>query len=152
MSKKDMVCFFSHRSCQDCAIYRGRHYYLGLCRGYNGYNKDSNENINSGISNKVDFQPLRNWMEPWAARGDQLEIPLEIKLKVIDMESGESRICELSEAKTWDWSDPKLVRVIGDIQVTGWDKLVEIVRFKAKKGYHEVEIYEAPRFMLLAGG
>jgi len=42
--------------------------------------------------------------------------------------------------------------MIGGFQITSWDKLVEIACFKAGKGYQEVEVYEAPRFILLGGG
>ena len=30
--------------------------------------------------------------------------------------------------------------------------LIEILCYKAETGFEEVELYEAPRFMLLAGG
>jgi hypothetical protein len=76
----------------------------------------------------------------------------KIRLKVIDMESRATRICELSELKRWDWSNPKIWRLIEGRQVTNLDSLIEILRYKAEKGFEEVELYEAPRFMLLAGG
>jgi len=91
-------------------------------------------------------------VQPWANAGLQPEAKSKIKLKVIDVESGATRVCDLDEAKTWEWDNPQMMRVIGDLQVTSWDKLVEIASFKAKKGHQEVEIYEAPRFMLLGGG
>ena len=68
------------------------------------------------------------------------------------MESGATRICEFNEAKTGDWSNPEILRVIDGRQVTNLDSLLEILRYKAEKGYQEVELYEAPRFILLAGG
>ena len=52
----------------------------------------------------------------------------------------------------WDWSNPEILRWIDGRQVTNLDSLVEILCYKAEKGYQEVQIYEAPRFMLLAGG
>ena len=73
-------------------------------------------------------------------------------LKVIEIESGETRVCHFEESKTWDWSGTKVVRVIGAIQITSWDKLAEISRFKAEKVRQEVVVYEFPPFMLLAGG
>ena len=33
-----------------------------------------------------------------------------------------------------------------------WISLIEILRHKAETGHEEVELYEAPRFMFLAGG
>jgi len=68
------------------------------------------------------------------------------------MDTGETRFCQLEETKAWDWSDPEMMRIIGNVQIASWDKLVEILHYKAKKGYQEIELYEAPRFMLLSGG
>ena len=68
------------------------------------------------------------------------------------MESGATRVCELDEAKTWDLSNPEMMRVIDGLQITSWDKLLEILSFKTETGYQEVKIYGAPRFMLLGGG
>ena len=152
MAKINMLCPFSHRVCDECPLYRGRHYYLCFCEKYRGYIGKSEEHTKSGVAQQsVDFQALWKLVEPWAD-GRNPETELKIRLKLIDMESGEARTCELEEAKAWDWSDPETMRIIGDLQVTSWDKLVEIVRFKAEKGYREVEIYAAPRFMLLGGG
>ena len=152
MAKLSMICPFSHKLCKDCALYRGRHYYLCFCKEYRGYIGESKENTKSGVLHSVDFQALGNWVEPWAGAGCRPEAELEVKLKVIDMESGETRICQLEETKTWDWSNPDIMRVVGGLQITSWDKLVELLRYKAEKGYQEVEVYEAPRFMLLGGG
>jgi hypothetical protein len=68
------------------------------------------------------------------------------------MENETTRVCDLDEAKTWDWSNPEIMRMIGGVQITSWNKLVEVVSFKVKKGYREVELYEAPRFIMLGGG
>jgi len=32
-----MICPFSSRVCEECALYRGRHYYLCFCQEYRGY-------------------------------------------------------------------------------------------------------------------
>jgi hypothetical protein len=32
-----MRCPFSSRLCEECALYRGRHYYLCFCEKYRGY-------------------------------------------------------------------------------------------------------------------
>ncbi len=73
-------------------------------------------------------------------------------LKVINMEDGTSRVCQLDDAKAWDWGNPKMMRMISGMQITSWDKLVQVSLHKAEKGSQEVEVYEAPRFMLLGGG
>ena len=75
-----------------------------------------------------------------------------IKLKLTDRESGESRYCTLDEAKTWDWKDPETWRMINGWQVTSFQGLLNILYLKMEKGIDEVEILEAPRFTMLAGG
>ena len=37
MAKKNMICPFTGKLCRDCAIYRGRHYYLCFSKKYRGY-------------------------------------------------------------------------------------------------------------------
>ena len=32
-----MMCAFSNKLCEECALYRGRHYYLCFCKKYRGY-------------------------------------------------------------------------------------------------------------------
>jgi len=36
MAKAQMVCPFSKKQCIDCAIFRGRHYYVCLAPNFNG--------------------------------------------------------------------------------------------------------------------
>lgn len=143
---KTTYCPFTHKLCAECALYRGRHLYLSFSKQYWGYTDEPKE------YDSVDFQALRKFVEPWAGKGIQVKNEPKIRLKVIDMESAATRICEFNEAKTWDWSKPEILRVIDGRQVTSFDCLIEILCYKAEKGYQEVEIYEAPRFMLLAGG
>jgi len=151
MAKTDMVCPFSHRLCDECPLYRGRHYYLCFCEKYRGYIDQSKGNAKPGTNHQpVDFQALWKLVQPWAGR--RLEAEPNVKLKVIDMESGERRVCQLDEAKTWDWDNPKMMRIVSGFQVTSWDKLIELASFQVKKGYQEVEVYEGPRFMMLGGG
>jgi hypothetical protein len=38
-----MKCPFSDRLCEECALYRGRHYYLCYCQTYRGYLGDPAE-------------------------------------------------------------------------------------------------------------
>jgi hypothetical protein len=75
-----------------------------------------------------------------------------IKLKVIDVENGTTRTCGFDETKQWNWDNPEMMRVVDGWQITSVEMLSEIMCSKAEKGYEEVELYEAPRFMLLAGG
>lgn len=152
MAKTDMLCPFSNRLCSECPLYRGRHYYLSSCKRYRGYIGQSGANTKAGNNHhSFDFQTMWKMVQPWT-EGSPPEAEPKVKLRLIDVDNETSRFFDLDEAKTWDWSDPTIMRVIGDLQVTSWDNLVEMVRFKAKKGHRQVEVYEAPRFMLLGGG
>jgi hypothetical protein len=84
------------------------------------------------------------------ATGERREF--KIKLKLTDRESGQSKYCTLDEAKTWDWGDPETWRMIGGWQITSFQGLLNILYLKMEKGINEVEILEAPRFTMLAGG
>lgn len=151
MAKTEMLCTFNRRLCTECPLYRGRHYYLCFNEKYRGYIGRSKRKAKPGIAQRsVDLRTLGKLTEPWAGR--RLKAEPKINLKVIDMETGNVRVCPLAEAKRWDWSNPEIMRVVGGFQVTSWDKLVEIASYKAERGYQEVELYEAPRFMLLGGG
>lgn len=153
MAKINMLCPFNHKLCDECPLYRGRHYYLCFCQKYRGYIGESEEHAKSSFAqHPVDLVTIWKQLEPWADTGLLPGTKPKINLKVIYMESGETRGCDLDEAKTWDWSNPEMMRIIGGRQITSWDKLVEIASFKAKKGYREVEVYEAPRFIMLGGG
>jgi hypothetical protein len=37
VAKAEMICPFSGELCKECALYRGRHYYLCFCKSYRGY-------------------------------------------------------------------------------------------------------------------
>jgi hypothetical protein len=76
----------------------------------------------------------------------------DIRLKVVDGETGETKICDLSDAKTWDWSNQEIWRIIGGWQIINYDMLLFVARQKAERGYREIEITEAPRFAMLSGG
>ncbi len=153
MAKTEMLCPFTNELCDECAIYRGRHYYLSFCKQYRGYIGESKKNaISGGLQHSLDFQALKKAVEPWSGAHGHLKTDPKIRLKVIDIESGATRVCDLAETKTWDWSNPQIMRIIDGAQVTTRDKLVEILRYRAEKGYQEVDLYEGPRFMLLGGG
>jgi hypothetical protein len=152
MAKIEMVCPFTQRLCDECPLYRGRHYYLCFCDKYRGYIGQAEKHTGANHQS-VDFQTLWKLLEQRMAVSPQPEANPEVRLKVIDMESGEARFCSLEEAKTWDWDNPQMVRMIGGyFHVPSWEKLAEFASSKAKKGFKEVEVYEGPRFMMLAGG
>jgi hypothetical protein len=153
MAKTKMICPFSHKLCEECPLYRGRHYYLCFCDKYRGYIGGSEHGGEPGVNgHTVDLRDVFKQIEPWVDVGLVPGIESKVKLKVIDMENGTTRVCDLDEAKTWDWDNTKMMRMIDGVHVTSWNKLVEIASFKAKKGYKEVKVYEGPRFMMLAGG
>jgi hypothetical protein len=77
---------------------------------------------------------------------------VNIKLKVVDRETWQSRIVDLDEARTWDWRNPEVWRMIGGWQITSYNQLIFMLRQKEQKGCKEIEMLEAPRFMMLSGG
>ena len=54
------------------------------------------------------------------------------------------RVCDLEEAKTWDYADPARIIAVAGIQVRSWEELMEIVSRQAGRGCHEVEVYHMP--------
>lgn len=76
----------------------------------------------------------------------------QIKLTVLDRETGQSRPCTLDEARTWDWKNPEVWRIVNGWQITSFQGLLNMLNAKAEKGYTEIEILESPRFMMLSGG
>lgn len=153
MVKAAMTCPFSSRGCTECAVYRGRHHYLSFSKGHQDSTDQQKRHAKSRVlSLSVEFQALRNSVKPAAGKYSKTKMEPKIRVKVIDMENRATRICELSELKRWDWSNPRIWRLIDGRQVSNLDSLIEILCYKAEKGYEEVELYEAPRFMLLAGG
>ena len=153
MARISMTCPFSNRGCTECAVYRGRHHYLSYSKEHHGSANLRKEHAKFRVhSPSVEFQVLKSALKPVAGKNSETRMEPKIRLKVIDMESGATRICELSELKNWDWGNPRIWRLIEGQQVTNLDSLIEILCYKAEKGFEEVELYEAPRFMLLAGG
>lgn len=75
-----------------------------------------------------------------------------MRLKLIDAETDESRYVTLAEAKTWDWNNPEMWRVVSGWQITSYDRFLAMLERKAESGIKEVEILEAPRFTMLSGG
>jgi hypothetical protein len=69
MAKERMICPFSKRLCEECALYRGRHYYLCFCQKYRGYLGESGEDT------REDIRPI-----PGARANGKFEIPLPSQL------------------------------------------------------------------------
>ncbi len=75
-----------------------------------------------------------------------------MKLTLLDRETGDSRPFTLDEAKTWDWKDPEVWRMIGNWQITSYESLIHVLSMKMENGREEVEVLVAPRFTMLSGG
>jgi hypothetical protein len=127
---------WEHGYCPDCDLY-----IKGLCKGYPVKPKD--ENV-------ATFQALGSSTRTEAS--DTQYKGLKIELELFDVENNTRRICGLGEAKTWDWKDPTIMRIIGDFQVTSFEQLLFMLREKEEKGIQKVTLREAPRFMMLSGG
>ena len=156
-----MACPFSNKPCTECPIYRGRHRYRGFSKQCQGPADKTKGRAKSGVlPSSIEFQDLRNSTEqclvlptfPSTGKYDENRGKPEIKLKVIDVENRTTRTCDFNETKEWNWDNPEMMRVIDGRQVTNMGMLFEIMCYKAERGCKEVELYEAPRFMLLAGG
>ena len=145
MDKGKFLCPFTNKTCHECVLYRGRHCFID-----NHLQEKAHRSKPADI--KADFQALSEALHPQSeGRARSGEMP-QIALRVIDVEKGTSEVCPLEEARQWDWGDEQTIRLIDGRQLTSCDGLVEILAHKAAKGYPEVKIYVAPRFMVLAGG
>lgn len=76
----------------------------------------------------------------------------DIKLVVVDPESGASKVCGFDDTWHWDWSNRELVIMVDGWEITNLDQLTNILLYKVSKGRQEVKVYETPRAMLLGGG
>ncbi len=74
--------------------------------------------------------------------------PRKVRLTLRDRETGESRFCTLDEAKTWDWKNPEVWRMVGHWQITSYENLLEVLSMKIENGAKEIEIVVSPRFMI----
>ena len=152
MDKEKFFCPFTHKTCHECILYRGRHCFID-----NHLKEKAQHTKPADI--KADFQTLAEALQPqpevtlWsiddAARTGDMP---QIVLRVIDVENGTSEVHLLEEARQWDWGDEQTIRLIDGRHLTGWDELIALMTHKAAKGYSEVKLYVAPRFMVLAGG
>jgi hypothetical protein len=73
--------------------------------------------------------------------------PRKVRLTLSDGETGESRFCTLDEAKTWDWKNPEVWRMVGHLQIASYESLIEVLSMKIENGAKEIEIVVSPRFM-----
>jgi hypothetical protein len=145
MEKSKFVCPFTNKACHECVLYRGRHCFID-----NHLQEKAHRRKPADI--KADFQALSDALQPRLEEGVRSgEVP-QITLRVIDVENGTSEVCMLEEVRRWDWGDEQTVRMIDGRQLTSCDGLIEVMAHKAVKGYPEVKLYVAPRFMVLAGG
>jgi len=153
MAKTSMICPHTNNACTECAVYRGRHHYLSFAKQHRSSTDQQKVHCKSRVLPlPIEFQTLRESVEARAGIYTGTQKELKIRVKVIDVENRTTVICDVNELKEWDWSNPEIWRLIDGRQVTNLESLIEILCSKAEKGYEEVELYEAPRFMLLAGG
>jgi hypothetical protein len=73
VAKQKMMCPISDRLCEECALYRGRHYYLCFCQKYRGYLGESGE-----------FDKEQPSFFPGARWNGTFEMPSIIKTSAID--------------------------------------------------------------------
>jgi len=59
----------------------------------------------------------------YQVEGQRPEAGLKVKLRVINVASGETRVCQFEKTKTWDWSNAGLVRVVDELQITRWPRV-----------------------------
>ncbi len=153
MTNIPMTCPFSKKVCTDCILYRGRHHYLSSLKPRPGNGNGSKKPAGSRrrfLSD--DFELLDKASEPWAGKYDETRGEPAIRLKVIDVESRGTRMCSLHEARTWDWTNSRIWRIIDGRQIRSLEGLLDVLCHKAEEGAEEAELYEAPRFFFLAGG
>jgi hypothetical protein len=90
--------------------------------------------------------------ENMAYKDDIDEKIRQIRLILLDRETGQESACTVDEAEEWNWSDPELWRICNGWQITSFDNLLFLLTMKAEKGVEEIEILQSPRFMMMSGG
>lgn len=136
-------CPFTGRACTECGVYRGRHRHI-VSAGH--------ERVPAADSIAEYFKAVARHLSPWTGESARMKEKPKITLKVVNMENRQTRICEFTEARAWDWGDPTMMRLIDGWHVKSFDNLVDILCYKEQKGHREAELQECPRFMLLSGG
>lgn len=64
MAKVTMMCPLSGKKCRDCAIYRGRHYFLCFCGDYRGRVEDPGEPTKTSQSLSPQMRSSRRFEMP----------------------------------------------------------------------------------------
>jgi hypothetical protein len=145
MDKGKFLCPFTNATCHECVLYRGRHCFI------DNHLKEKAQHSRP-VDIKADFQALDEALQPQIDDGARTGDMPQIALRVVDVENGTSEVHSLEEARQWDWRDEQTIRLIDGRHLRSWDDLIEMMTHKAAKGYPEVKLYVAPRFMVLAGG
>jgi hypothetical protein len=148
MAKLPMLCPFNEKMCEECQLYRGRHYYLCTNEHYRGYIKSRKKVKRDTNVKQVNIETIKRLFEPWSVRNSNPGGTSNMRLKVVDLEHGTTAFYTLEEAKKWNWDDPRIMRTIFGGHVASYKKLSEIVNFQEEKGVKEITIVEAPLFML----
>jgi len=144
MAKRNMICPFSKRLCQECAIYRGRHYFLCFCEEYRGYIDQAKENTKAKIKQPVaEHLSLDNLMKLTSRRYPE-DYQLKLRLRVIDIDDGSTEVCDIREAKTWNYNSQATMITVAGRQITSWEHLVDVLSSKAYDGCQEVEVHKLP--------
>jgi len=135
------TCPFTRERCTECGVYRGRHRHIVL--------QDHSDKQNDHISQY--FKAVDEYLDPWAGKSGSNGKP-KLVFRVLNLENRRSRVCDFTEAKTWDWGDPTIMRLIDGWHVKSYNNLVDILCYKEEIGHKEAELQECPRFMMLSGG
>ncbi len=69
---------------------------------------------------------------------------MKLRVTTADAQGTTVRVCDLDEARTWDYADPARIIAVGGIQVTSWEELREIASGPAYRDKGEVEVYQMP--------
>lgn len=155
MAKLDFRCPITHVVCKDCSLYRGRHYFLPFCRYYRDRTQNPVDPARPAPVTAESFKEMFGIVSAWEDETTPSVEPESFRggrIKVIDAETDESRYCSLEELKTLDWDNPEQMRILNGCQITSWRQLAGMVSSMMEQGDDEIELYDAPRFMLLGGG
>ena len=151
------ICPFSGRGCRNCALYRGRHGYI-TCNDADGTPEtrivkkveiDWQERFKEALHNKEEDVPDTGEALGPSPNGTNTADgeKYRISLTVLDKETGERRVCTVSEASAWDWDNRQKVRSIGPWHIYSFERLLSVLAYKAATGCEEVELVEAPFYM-----
>jgi hypothetical protein len=80
VAKTRMVCPFSGRLCEECSLYRGRHYFLCFCKKYRGYLDGSGETAQRAVSPASGFSSPRRFEIPLIKPGRAID-PFDMIVK-----------------------------------------------------------------------